>query len=526
MHSVEAVLGLVVLATAVAALAGRLRTPAPSLLVLVGLGVGYLPGVPATQVTPELVMLGVLPPLLFAAAQQISLTALATVWRPVFGLAVGLVAVTAAAVAGVTHAVYPAVGLSVAFTLGAIVASTDPVAVTALSRRLRLPERLGTLVQAESLFNDATSLVLFQVAVAATVAGHMSVGTGVVQFVRLAGGGVIVGVVVGVLAALLLSRAAEPTLQAAVALITPYAAAVSAQALGLSSVTAVIVTGLMVARRRARSRQPSGRLMASSVYDTAVFVLESVIFAVIGLELATFLRALPSGDAARAGVLVGVVTVTLLVVRGAALATTALVVRRSRAELGPARRTTSSWPAVAVVTWAGARGVIPLAAALAVPVTTDRGTPFPHRPLLLVVASGVVVITLVVQGTTLEPLVRRLGVTGEPGREAAQRERARYALATAALARLDELAATSAPTDDVVDRLRDELQARIDRARHALGAEPGTPPSGPAYDAMRRRLLDAEADELARLRSAGEVDVEVFRDLQRSLDLEATRLRL
>ena len=179
MHIVEAVLALVALAMAVAAVAERLRTPAPSLLVLVGLGVGYLPGIPHTDISPRLVTLGVLPPLLFAAAQQVSLSDLAEVWRPVALLAVGLVGVTAAAVAGVVHALDGGVGVAVAFTLGAVLASTDPVAVTALSRRLRLPARLQTLVQAESLFNDATSLVLFQVAVVAVTRGGMSLGDGV-----------------------------------------------------------------------------------------------------------------------------------------------------------------------------------------------------------------------------------------------------------------------------------------------------------------------------------------------------------
>src|SRR5205085_7401629 len=159
------------------------------------------------------------------------------------------------------------------------------------------------------------------------------------------------------------------------------------------------------------------------------------------------------------------------------------------------------------------------------PATTKSGAPFPHRPLLLVVATGVVVITLVAQGTTLAPLVRRLGVSGDPRQQMAQRERARYALATAALSRLDDLAATSEASGDVVDRLRGELQDRIDSARHTLSAEPGVSTRGPSYDELRRRLLDAEADELARLRSGGEIGADVFRDLQRLLDLEAARLR-
>ena len=526
MHIVEATVALVVLATAVATLAERLRTPAPSLLVLVGLGVGYLPGIPATHISPQLVTLGVLPPLLFAAAQQISLIDLAAVWRPVAVLAVGLVAVTAAAVALVTHLLEPSIGVAVAFTLGAILASTDPVAVTALSRRLHLPERLQTLVQSESLFNDATSLVLFQLAVAAVVSGGMSVADASWRFVRLGGGGALLGVAVGLLAAQLLHRAVEPTLQAAIALVTPYAAAVAAEAAHVSSVTAVIVTGLMLARRRARSRRPSGRLVASGVYDTVVFVLENAIFAVIGLELATFARELPDSDRSRAVWLIVVVTLTLLAVRALALATAVVVPRLRRRSSGPTdQQSASTWPVAAVVTWAGARGVIPLAAALSIPLTTDSGEQFPHRPLLLVVSTGAVVISLLVQGTTLAPLVRRLGVVGDPHQVTAQVEHARYALASAALSRLEETADRLGVDDDAVRRIRVELERRVDTARAALSSDGHRDSGGDRDDELRSRLLDVEADELARLRSSGEISGQVFRDLQRQLDLESARLR-
>jgi monovalent cation/hydrogen antiporter len=535
-HIVEATLALVVLAIAVASVAERLRTPAPSLLVLVGLGVGYLPGIPQTHVSPLLVTLGVLPPLLFSSAQQISLVELRAVWRPVAVLAVGLVAVTAAAVAGLTHWLFPSIGLAVAFTLGAILASTDPVAVTALSRQLRLPERLQTLVQSESLFNDATSLVLFQVAVTAVTAGGMSIAEGGWRFARLGGGGALLGVAVGLLASLLVRRAAEPTVQAAIAVVTPYAAAVAAEAAGVSSVTAVIVTGLMLARRRARSRQPSGRLVASGVYDTIVFLLENAIFAVIGIELATFMRELPSSDQSRAGWLVLVVIVTLLAVRALALATAVTLPRLRRRGRGrpgaaggpgapdePGRRT---WPAAAVVTWAGARGVIPLAAALSIPLSTDTGAPFPHRALLLVVATAAVVVSLVVQGTTLRPLVERLGVTGDVGRSSRQLADARYAVAAAALSHLDQVADSIEASEPAVRRLRGELEQRVDVARADVSDHGGTRSSGrTSYDELRRRLIDVELDELARLRSAGEIGSDVFHELQRQLDLEAARLR-
>ena len=411
MHNIEAVLGLIVAAIVVAAVAGRLRTPAPSLLVVAGLGIGVIPGFSGLHVSPELITLGVLPPLLFSAAQQISLSDLRDVWRHVTVLAVVLVAVTAAVIGLVTQAVDPGISGAVAFTFGAVLASTDPVAVTALSRELRLPSRVRTLVQAESLFNDATSLVLFEVAVAAAVRGHVDLADAAQRFVVLGVGGIAVGVAAGVLGGFALRRAGDPVVQTALAVVMPYVAAVTADALHVSPVTAVIVAGLVLARRPAHSHQAEGRLLTSSVYEVLVFVLENAVFAVIGLELATFMRDLADSDRTTTVVLVAVVTTTLLASRALALALP-LLSRQARAT---SSFDAATWRVAAVVTWAGTRGVIPLAAALSIPTTTRAGAPFPHRSMLLVVATGVVVVTLVVQGTTLAPLVRRLGVTTTSG---------------------------------------------------------------------------------------------------------------
>jgi Na+/H+ antiporter len=518
-HNVEAVLGLVVLAILVAGVADRLRTPAPSLLVVAGLAIGFTPGFTAVHVSPELITLGVLPPLLFSAAEQISLIDLRAVWRPVAVLAVGLVLVTAFAVAAVTHAVDSSVTGAVAFTFGAVLASTDPVAVTALSRELRLPGRVATLVQAESLFNDATSLVLFEVAVGAAVSGHVDGGGAVGRFLVLGVGGVAVGAVAGVLAGAALRRTHDPVSQAAIALVTPYVAAVAAHAVHVSPVTAVIVAGLMLGRRRVRSRQPEGRLVATSVYEVVVFVLESAVFAVIGLELATFIRDLPPGEQRTTLVLLLVVTLTLLAVRGAALAVPVLVpARRS----GGDPRARAQWRVAAVVTWAGARGVIPLAAALSIPTTTDAGTPFPHRSMLLVAATGVVVITLVVQGTTLAPLVRRLGVTTASGDAERELRHARHALAIAALDRLDALADTFEAPPATVDRMRTELQRQAEMTREV--DEPGDVPARDGVVPLRSSVLEVQAQELARLRLAGEISAATFQHVQRQLDIEHARL--
>jgi CPA1 family monovalent cation:H+ antiporter len=392
MTTVAAVLGLVLLAIVVAAIAHRLSTPAPSLLVVVGLGLGFIPGVHIARLSPDIVVLGVLPPLLFAAARETSLPDLREVWRVVAALAVGLVLVTAACVAVVTRWIDGRIGIAVAFMLGAVLASTDPVAVTALSRRLRLPKRVATLVQAESLFNDATSLVLFQVAVVAATTSHVGAGDAVGRFALLGGGGAALGAVVGFAGEYVVRTAREPTVQAALALATPYVAAVGAQEARVSPVTAVIVAGLLLA-----GRQPRSGALTRNMYAVVVFLLENVVFAVIGLQLASYLRQLHAGERTTAIELVAAVAATLLVTRALALVGVAAGVRRSSAPR-------SRWAAAAVVTWAGARGVVPLAAVLAIPAR------LPHRPLIVAVATAVVVVSLVVQGTTLASLTRRVGL--------------------------------------------------------------------------------------------------------------------
>ena len=277
MHGVETILFLVVLGTVVAAFAGRLRVPAPSLLVIAGLVVALLPGFPPVHVPPDVVSLVVLPPLLYAASEELPWRDLRAVWRPVTVLAVGLVLASAAAVAAVTWAV-AAVPASMAFVLGAVLASTDPVAVSALGRRLSLPPKVQALVQAESLFNDATSLVLFQIAVSFAVAG--TAGTAVAgsvlahaagQFAVLAAGGAAVG---GVIAAGVIPvrlRVTDPVLETVLALVTPYAAFVLGEVLHVSPVMAVIVAGLAIGARRDRITTAQTRLQLHSVYQTVIF---------------------------------------------------------------------------------------------------------------------------------------------------------------------------------------------------------------------------------------------------------------
>lgn len=520
-----AVLLLVVLATLVATGARRWSLPAPSLLVVAGLVIGLLPFTPDLHVPPEAISVGVLPPLLYASAEEVTLPELRPVWRPVALLAFGLVLASAAAVGAVAAAVTP-LSAPMAFVLGTLLASTDPVAVTALGRRLSLPPRARTLVQAESLFNDATSLVLFKVAVGTAVAaGSVSAATAAWKFVALGGGGAVVGAAVAGAVALIRRRTADPVLETVIALVTPYAAYVLAEEAHTSGVTAVVVAGVVLGGMGHRLSDARIRLQVHAVYRTVVFLLESVVFAVIGLELPSLIHELQPGERVWP---LGVLAASAVLIGCRALwvfPLSLLLQHRSPAHRPAVRPGTAArrlnWRLPAVLTWAGTRGVMPLAAALSVPELADDGQPLPHRSLVLVLTVGVVVLTLVLQGFTLAPVVRWSGIALEPEYTVREEAAAREALALAGLARLDELVAAEAAPEPVLGQLRRGLLARQDHALALL--DDARDPSGTtmtAYRELRQELVRAEADALTALYAERRISDTTRRKLQYALDLE------
>ncbi|HEX7662126.1 MAG TPA: Na+/H+ antiporter [Pseudonocardiaceae bacterium] len=539
MRGVETVLFLVVVATVVAAFARRLRVPAPSLLVVAGIIVGVLPGVPTIQVTPEVVSLVVLPPLLYAAGEELPWRDLRAVWKPVTALAVGLVFVTAAVVAALVVAL---VGLPVgmAMVLGTTLASTDPVAVTALGRKLSLPPRVQALVQAESLFNDATSLLLFRIAVSLAVAtGALSAGHIALQFLLLAGGGAVVGIVMALGVMAIRRHTEDPVLDTVTALVTPYATYVLAESFGASGVTAVVVAGVVVGTSTPRLTNARIRLQLGAVWQTVVFLLESVVFALIGLELPTLIRNLSSSDSV--WVLQALAITAALIVIRALWVFPQAAWRRRRATRRAARRASTTkreagqaggedWRTSVVVSWTGARGVVPLAAALSIPLTTSSGAPLEDRDLVLLLTIAVIVITLIVQGFTLAPLVRWAGIAIAPADVRHEESVALLHTARAGLEHLEELADLELASDVMLEQLRAVLRSRIDRleAEDGIAAETVESAMGPSssesYRRLRRELLDVQSGELARLYDTGMISESTRRRLQRGLDLEEASL--
>jgi CPA1 family monovalent cation:H+ antiporter len=374
-----------------------------------------------------------------------------------------------------------------------------------------------TLVQAESLFNDATSLLLYRVAVSIAVAGGAvsweRAGTG---FAVLAGGGVLAGALVAGGVAVIRRRTEDPVLETVVALVTPYAAYVLAETVHASGVTSVVTAAVILGRQAPALTTASIRLQLTAVWGTVVFLLESVVFGLIGLALPTLIRELAKTGEAWLGAAV-LVAATLILVRVAWVFPLSAL-----AQWRGGRR--PSWQVPAVVSWAGARGVVPLAAALSIPLTDATGAPLAGRELVVVLATAVISISLVVQGFTLAPLVRRAGVLVRPSDAHEEYTVARLRTAQAALNRLEDLERAEAAPQVVLARLRVGLLDRIERAELRLDGDDDIKSVSTAYLVLRRDLIAAETAELHRLHDTGEITESTRRNVQRLLDLEDTGL--
>jgi CPA1 family monovalent cation:H+ antiporter len=501
--------------------ANALRLPYPILLVLGGLVLGFIPGVPQLHLSPELVLVGVLPPLLYATAYYTPLREFRETARSISSLAIGLVFATMVAVAAVAHY---AIGMrwEVGFVLGAIVAPTDPVAATAIADRIGLPRRIVVLIEGEGLLNDVTALTAYRFAVAAVVGGTFSLAHAAWQFVLSVAGGIAVGLVVGFLIRQLRRRIHHSPTDVVIALVSGYLAYLPAEALHVSAVLAAVTVGVYVGWYTPELTNARTRLQGEAVWEIVTFVVNALLFTLVGLQLRSIVTSIHGhslGTLVAWGALVSgaAIGVRLLWVYGVTYLQWMLVARIRGREPVPNPR------AVGVVAWTGMRGGVTLAAALALPFTTDAGTPFPDRNLLVFLAFSVIFATLVVQGLSLQPLVRMLDL---PQRDHGEQEtEARIYAAEAALDRLDELEAEDWVRDDAVERLRDTYQLRQGRLSERLDDAPRIDRRRRDFERLRRELLEAERDALLELRRRGQLDDATMQRVRRELDLEETRLR-
>jgi monovalent cation/hydrogen antiporter len=522
MHDAELVLlGLVVAMAALSVLARFIGVPYPIPLVLGGLALGFVPGMPEIELPPELVLVLFLPPLLYQAAFFSSPRELRANLRVISLLAVGLVLATTAAVAVTAHALVDGLPWAAAFTLGAIVAPTDPLAATAIASRLGVPRRLVTVLEGESLVNDATALVAYRIAVAAAVGGGFVAWEAGLRFVVGVAGGVAIGLAVGWLAAEARRQLDDPPVEILLSLVTGYAAYLPADQLGVSGVLAAVTAGLYVGWRSPEISSAASRLLGFSFWEVLVYLLNAILFILIGLQLHPILSEVSGRSAVQLIGLGALVSATVVAARVAWGFTVPYLIRlvdrrpsQVARRIGPRERL--------VIGWSGMRGAVSLAAALALPLEG-----FPQRNLILFLTFAVIFVTLVVQGLTLPALIHRLGVRGD-GVEEQEELRARLTATNAALARLDELAVEDWTRDDTVERVRGMYDYRRRRLKARAGKieDDGYEDRSLAYQRLVRELLDAQRHAIVGLRNQGVISNDVMHRVERELDLEDSRLEI
>jgi monovalent cation/hydrogen antiporter len=503
------------------------HVPYPIWLLLGGLAIGFIPGVPSVQLDPELVFLIALPPLLYSAAFFSSLRDLRSNTRPISMLAVGLVLVTTVVVAAVAHSLIDELSWSTAFVLGAVVSPTDPLAVTTIARRLGLPRNVLTVVEGEALVNDAVALILYRVAVVAVVSGSFSLAEAGLDFVVSAVGGIAVGLVVGWIVTQLRSRLDDAPTEITISLMTAYFAYLPAVALDLSGVLAAVTVGIYLGWNAPRLvTSPQTRMQTYAVWEILVFVLNVLLFVLLGLQFQDVLDSLSGystttliGYAALVSAVV--IVVRLLYVFPFVYLPEYLFRRRRERDPDP------SWQLPLLVAWSGMRGAVSLAAALAIPLQTDAGAAFPGRNLTIFLTFCVILATLVLQGLTMPKLITAFDIEDD-GADEREEARARIAAAEAALDRMDELFDEDWVREDTAERMRGLYDWR--RRRFAARIDGGDD-DGDDYEErsadfqrLRRELLAAERQALVELRNRGVINDEVMRRVQQDLDLEDSRL--
>ena len=517
------VFGLLLAVAGLAVLARVVGVPYPITLVAGGAVIGFLPGVPTVELDPDVVLLIFLPPLLYGAAFFTSVRELRRDARSIATLAIPLVFATMTAVAIVVHEV---VGLewSESFVLGAIVSPTDAVAPAEIMRRVGAPPRLLAIIEGESLTNDWTALVLYRVAVAAVVSGSFTLWEAGLEFVASGIGGLAVGLAAGWLIRQVRSRLDDPPIEITISILSGYVGYLPAEALGFSGVVAAVTTGLYMAWYTPQLTTPVLRLQTLAVWEILTFLLNALLFLLVGLQLPSItdsLQARAAGELALWGALVSAVVIG---VRMAWVLMLPLVLRRvDRRESQRARRI--PWQDRVVLGWAGIRGSVSLAAALAIPLRTHSGDPFPERDLIIFLAFMVILVTLIGQGLTLGPVVHALDVEDD-GTEGQEDTLARGRVAEAALERLDELGEPDWVSPESVGRARQLYDYRQRRfGAREEGAGENFEDRADAWRRLMYEVFDAQRQALLELRNQGEISDDVRRNVERDIDLEETRIQ-
>jgi Na+/H+ antiporter len=521
MTAFELVVVLLVVAAGLAVAARRINVPYPILLVLGGAVLALLPGLPVVSIDPGLVLVIFLPPLLYAAAWFTSWRDFAANRRPIALLATGLVVLTTTVIAWVAHAVVPGMGWAAAFVLGAIVSPPDAVAATAVTQRFKVPRRIITILEGESLVNDATGLIAYKFALGALLTGGFSLPVAAGQFLLVAGGGVAVGLGVAWLIAQIHRRIDDFEVETAITLLTPYAAYIPAEHLGVSGVLATVTAGGYLGWRNPELLSAISRFRGQGVWAVLLLLFNGLVFILIGLQLGA-IRHLSMGIRWQSLLAyAGLVSAAAIVVRLAYVPLGTYLPRlipRLRAADPPPR-----WQGVVLIGWTGMRGIVSLALALALPLTLPDGTPFAERPVIIVISFAVILVTLLLQGLSLPYVIRALGLEDD-GADLREEREALIRASQAALGRLDEIDNATIMHPALLDRVRAPYQERLGRLTTEVRQDPEcklTEGEAAAFRRLRTEALRAERTAVVALRNQGKISEEVLHRVQQALDLEA-----
>ena len=524
MQQAETIVLLLGLVAALVVIAQKITLPYPVVLVLAGLALSFVPRLPEVKLNPDIVFYFFLPPLIYPAALFTSWRDFRRNLRPILLLAIGLVLTTMMGVAWVAHSLIPSIPWAAAFGLGAIVSPPDAVAATSVIRRLPVPHQIRVVLEGESLVNDATALVALQFAVVALMTGTFSLGQATARFVIVALGGTALGLLIGFIARWIHRHLDDPPVQITISLLTPLAAYLLAERIHVSGILAVVTAGIYLGWHGPIIVSSRFRLPAYAVWEMVVFLLNGFVFITIGLQLPRILGEL------RGESLTALIDDALLVSGAAVLIRigwvfVATYLPRWLSKRVRERDPYPGWRNVAVVAWAGMRGVISLAAAFALPFVLPNGNPFPGRNYILFFTFCVILVTLVFQGLTLPVLIRKLGLKDDGSTDEEERK-ARVEANKAALSLVESLANNGDFSADAISRLRAEYDDRL--AQLELCAQSDEDCSGgiatPQYQRLQQQALDVERQTIIRLRNQHVINDDALRRIQRDLDLAEARL--
>jgi monovalent cation/hydrogen antiporter len=518
MIAAELLLALLVVVAVLVTISRRIHVPYPVLLLLGGLLVGLLPGIPRFELDPEIVFLVVLPPILYVSAFLTPIRDFRSNLKNISLLAVGLVAVSAGVVAVMAMAFVPGMSWPLAVALGAIVSPPDAVAASAIAQRLAVPRRVVSILEGESLLNDATALTIYRAAVGAAAAvATISVLGSFASFVFVALGGILIGLLVGWVAAWVRTKLDDTPVEITVSLLTPYAAYLPAEALGVSGVLAAVTAGLFLGRRSSRIMGSEARLAGRAVWESLVFLLNGVVFLAIGLQISSISREMDRTTVLQLAAVGLLVSVALIAVRALWVFGMSLRDLLRTDQRGVRLRES------VVLSWAGMRGVVSLAAALALPISLP-GNALPLRDAIIIITFTVILVTLVGQGLTLPLVIRavRLGGDADEGHEESH---ARQELIEEALRRINDLEIKWPDHKPLIDQLRTSYQHRAEHEEQ-LHEAPGNEAEQELVEhrQIRSDVIDAQRDALLAMRDRGAIDDDVLRSIERELDLEEIRM--